>query len=257
MKAATDLFGDSDILRDIILGELQKQDPPEDRSGNTLLQRIATHVANLPMNSDNLSVFTTAACALLNQVQHLGPKETKRLVTFLGACKKISAKLRQSANEAFNQCAGHTSDIVSKRADIWRLSYKLGIQVRITDIERDSEVRILRPWVWFDVALATNPADVRRYIREFASLPDFAKAIDIRLAYLKKQLDENIFRDLISETCLHISKDDLKIFKLTLDLIGPLPARTLRSLADQQKFAKQIEEFIKPLTEAKVIAHAK
>ena len=238
MTADDSLFSDSDKLRNAILHELEKDISPEDPAGRTRLQRIAARVAKLENDSNELSVFTSAGVELLHQTQHLSAKKTQELVTFLIACKQAPNRLKEAVSTAQRQYSKETPEEVFKRADLFRLAYKIGNQVRPAEIEKDAAVKKLRPWVWFDIAVASNPKDVRRYIRAIGDLPEFTKAMIPRLPFLYRVLSADRFADLIQEARLYLPQSDT-LFENTLKLL----TGTDQTLEEQREFAHQVATF--------------
>lgn len=235
------LFTDSEKLRDTILGELGKNEPPEDRSGRSLLQEIAVCVKRLPIHTKELSTFTTAGIELLQQVPKLTPKETSQLVTFLSACKNSTSQLKLATIDALKHCTANGSDKVSKRADLLRLAYKLGNILRPEEIEKEDAVRKIRPWAWFDIAVGSNKMAVKQYVRTLGKLPDFAKAMTFRLPFLYKILGD-AFGDFVLATQSCLSGNERKMFEKTLGLITEINNKDRESYDMQGNFSRIISE---------------
>lgn len=168
-----------DALYAFIRKEIAGENASEDRSGRTPLQALADHLSGLPLDSTEQQAYFAVAARLLDDIPVLSDIEVTRLIKFILTVRVLPPTVMAPAQRVLARLRSAAS--ASKRADVLWLMQRLGARPLPKEIQQDAALRALRPWIWFDLALASKPSMAFDALPELAEHGGFLSAMLSRL----------------------------------------------------------------------------
>ena len=155
-----------------VLAHLKNAETGEDNAGRTQLEVLADGVGALNDGSKEAAAFLEAGAELLRAIQTLNESQVEALSAFLIQCDRWSVAMKDVIVRLLGRI-GNTSAIARKRGDLLRMASRAGIQFQEREIERETEVRNARPWLWFDFAVSSIPGKAAEYAKKLKDEPGF------------------------------------------------------------------------------------
>lgn len=181
----------------------------EDRSGRTELEILADHLSHQGVEHER-HAFVNVAERLIEEIPSLSDSETARLVKFLilgEAPQTLARRVSRTLQKL------ESRDTASKRGDVMWLLYRLGQRFVPKQIRDEAYVREVRPWLWFDLAIETDPVVAAEALPELRGQPNFFRVMLSRIVQIWRKIDPARFEDFVAAICENLNAAERVEFK--------------------------------------------
>jgi hypothetical protein len=233
-----------DALYAFVRKHIAEEDGPEDRSGRTPLQALADQLSALGPEEPELDNYRNVAPRLIDEIPSFSDAEVSRLIKFILSVRELPTSLPSPAQRTLRRLRG--AGAASRRADVMWLLHRLGRRFLPREIQREDAIKEKRPWLWFDLALASAPAVALSALPELAQHPQFLPAMLSRVVRVWRSAEHEFpaFLSKLNEQLDEQGKARVAQYLNTFEISAPPPAD--ERIGELERVAEEISDRMSP-----------